>query len=147
MKKKRQQDIQKLINDYTIRNQTELTERLLNLGYDVTQATVSRDIKELKIIKTADETGALKYRCPKSGIDVSGDMELLSTLVKKVGLSVNLIVLKTLIGMAQGVAGAIDELSKPEILGTIAGDDTIMIVCTSEEEAKKMYEFFNEFVK
>ena len=89
----------------------------------------------------------LKYRCPKSGIDVSGDMELLSTLVKKVSLSVNLIVLKTLIGMAQGVAGAIDELEKTEILGTIAGDDTIMIVCESEEAAKAMYSFFCGLIK
>ena len=129
-----------------IRNQTELTEKLAGLGYDVTQATVSRDIKELKIIKIADENGMLKYRCPKASIDISGDMALLSSFVKKVSLSVNLIVLKTLIGMAQGVASAVDELEKPEILGTIAGDDTIMIVCSNEDAAKKMYEFFKEIV-
>ena len=146
MKKKRQQDIQRLIGDYVIRNQTELTEKLAGLGYDVTQATVSRDIKELKIIKIADENGMLKYRCPKASIDISGDMALLSSFVKKVSLSVNLIVLKTLIGMAQGVASAVDELEKPEILGTIAGDDTIMIVCSNEDAAKKMYEFFKEIV-
>lgn len=146
MKKKRQQDIQKIINDYTVRNQTELKDMLVNLGYDVTQATVSRDIKELKIIKIADESGILKYKCPKVGIDVSGDMALFSSFVKKVSLSINLIVLKTLIGMAQGVASAIDELDKPEILGTIAGDDTIMIVCSDENSAKKMYEFFSEII-
>lgn len=144
MKKKRQQDIQKIISDYAIHNQTELTEKLTELGYDVTQATVSRDIKELKIIKVADESGTLKYKCPRSGIDAAGDMVLLSTLVKKVSLSVNLIVLKTLIGMAQGVASAIDELDKPEILGTIAGDDTIMVVCSNENSAKEMYKFFSD---
>ena len=146
MKKKRQQDIQKIINDYTIRNQTELKDMLVDLGYDVTQATVSRDIKELKIIKIADETGTLKYKCPKMGIDVSGDMALLSSFVKKVSLSLNLIVLKTLIGMAQGVASAIDEIDKPEILGTIAGDDTIMLVCSDENSAKNMYDFFSSII-
>ena len=146
MKKKRQQDIQKIINDYTIRNQTELKDMLVNLGYDVTQATVSRDIKELKIIKIADESGTLKYKFPKAGIDVSGDMALISNFVKKVSLSLNLIVLKTLIGMAQGVASAIDELDKPEILGTIAGDDTIMVVCSDESTAKIIYEFFDKII-
>lgn len=146
MKKKRQQDIQKILNDYTVRNQTELKELLIDLGYDVTQATVSRDIKEMKIIKIADETGMLKYKCPKTGIDVSGDLALLSSFVKKVNLSINLIVLKTLIGMAQGVANAIDEIEMPEILGTIAGDDTIMVVCSDENSAKKMYKFFNDII-
>jgi len=146
LKKKRQQDIQKILNDYTVRNQTELKELLVDLGYDVTQATVSRDIKELKIIKIADETGTLKYKCPKTGIDVSGDLALLSSFVKKASLSLNLIVLKTLIGMAQGVASAIDEIDKPEILGTIAGDDTIMVVCSDEKAALKMYKFFTDII-
>lgn len=146
MKKKRQQDIQKIINDYTVRNQTELKDRLVDLGYDITQATVSRDIKELKIIKVADETGILKYKCPKTGIDFSGDMAIFSSFVKKVSVSLNLIVLKTPIGMAQGVASAIDETQMPEILGTIAGDDTIMAVCRDEASAKKMYEFFSGII-
>ena len=143
---KRQQDIHKILNDYTVRNQTELKDLLIDLGYDVTQATVSRDIKEMKIIKTADETGMLKYKSPKTTIDISADLTLLTSFVKKVSLSLNLIVLKTLIGMAQGVASAIDEIDKPEILGTIAGDDTIMVVCSDENAVKKMHKFFNDII-
>ncbi len=143
MKKKRQQDLKNLITNEAIRTQEELTERLSKLGYDVTQATVSRDIKELKIIKTADETGNLRYRIPNGVIKQTTDLASLMHLVKTVRVSLNIIVIKTHIGMAPGIAAVIDDLHLTEVLGTIAGDDTIMIVCDGVEKTQNIYKYLN----
>ncbi len=143
MKKKRQQDLKNLITNEAIRTQEELTDRLSKMGYDVTQATVSRDIKELKIIKTADETGNLRYCMPNGVIKQTTDLASLMHLVKTIRMSLNIIVIKTHIGMAQGVAAAIDDMHLSEILGTIAGDDTIMIVCDGVEKTEKVFKYLN----
>lgn len=142
MKKRRQQDLKNLITNEDIRTQEELTDRLSKMGYDVTQATVSRDIKELKIIKTADETGALRYCMPAGVYKQTADFSAITHLVKSVRCSLNIIVLKTNVGMAQGIAASIDDMHVNDILGTIAGDDTIMVVCDGVEKTKVMYEYF-----
>ncbi len=142
MKKRRQQDLKNLITNEDIRTQEELTDRLSKMGYDVTQATVSRDIKELKIIKTADETGALRYCIPSGVYKQTADFSVISHLVKSVRYSLNVIVLKTNVGMAQGIAAAIDDINSADILGTIAGDDTIMVVCDGVEKTKKVFDYF-----
>ena len=147
MKKKRQQDLKNLITNEAIRTQEELTDKLSKMGYDVTQATVSRDIKELKIIKTADETGNLRY-CLQSGIlKQTNDYASLFHLVKSIRMSLNIIVIKTHVGMAQGVAAAIDDMHLSEILGTIAGDDTIMIVCDGVEKTQDVFTYLNSNLK
>lgn len=147
MKKKRQQDLKNLITNEAIRTQEELTDKLSKMGYDVTQATVSRDIKELKIIKTADETGNLRY-CLQSGIlKQTNDYASLFHLVKSIRMSLNTIVIKTHVGMAQGVAAAIDDMHLSEILGTIAGDDTIMIVCDGVEKTQDIFKYLNSNLK
>ena len=147
MKKKRQQDLKNLITNEAIRTQEELTDKLSKMGYDVTQATVSRDIKELKIIKTADETGNLRY-CLQSGIlKQTNDYASLFHLVKSIRMSLNVIVIKTHVGMAQGVAAAIDDMHLSEILGTIAGDDTIMIVCDGVEKTQDIFTYLNSNLK
>lgn len=137
MKKRRQDDLIALIHNEKIRTQEELTERLSQLGYGVTQATVSRDIKELKIIKTTDENGEICYCMPKVDF-VSGKngahLGFFKSMIHSVETSLNIIVIHTAAGMAQGIAASIDNMGRADILGTIAGDDTIMVVCRSVEE-------------
>ena len=137
MKKKRQDDLLHLIRQEKIRTQEELTERLSRMGYRVTQATVSRDIKELKIIKTTDENGEICYLAPQK--DTSGHASgtgfgFFKNLIHSITYSVNIIVIHTAAGMAQGIAATIDHMGRADVLGTIAGDDTIMVVCRTPEE-------------
>ncbi len=137
MKKKRQDDLLHLIRQEKIRTQEELTERLSHMGYRVTQATVSRDIKELKIIKTTDENGEICYLAPQKDASqhASGTgFGFFKNLIHSVMFSVNIIVIHTAAGMAQGIAATIDRMGRADILGTIAGDDTIMVVCSTPEE-------------
>ncbi|MBE7019455.1 MAG: arginine repressor [Ruminococcaceae bacterium] len=137
MKKRRQDDLLHLIRQEKIRTQEELTERLSKMGYRVTQATVSRDIKELKIIKTTDENGEICYLAPSKDAlhHASGTgLGFFKNLIHSVSYSVNIIVIHTAAGMAQGIAATIDRMGRADILGTIAGDDTIMVVCRTPEE-------------
>ncbi len=137
MKKRRQDDLLGLIRQEKIRTQEDLTERLSKLGYRVTQATVSRDIKELKIIKTTDENGEICYLAPqKDALHHANGTGLgfFKNLIHSVTYSVNIIVIHTAAGMAQGIAATIDRMGRTDILGTIAGDDTIMVVCATPEE-------------
>lgn len=139
MKKKRQDDLIALIHNEKIKTQEELTERLAHLGYPVTQATVSRDIKELKIVKTTDENGEICYCIPKvdMGAGKSGaHLGFFKSMILSVETSLNIMVIHTAAGMAQGIAASIDSMGRPDILGTIAGDDTIMVVCRSPEETQ-----------
>lgn len=146
MKKRRQDDLISLIQNEKIRTQEDLTERLASLGYLVTQATVSRDIKELKIIKTTDEAGEICYCVPKAEHPQPRKAVgpgFFQNMIHSVQCSLNMIVIHTAAGMAQGIAAAIDAMGKAEILGTIAGDDTIMVVCRNPEETA----FVSEYLK
>ncbi len=144
MKKRRQNDLIALIHSEKIRTQEELTERLSQMGYPVTQATVSRDIKELKIIKTTDENGEICYCVPQADFktDKPGTgLGFFKNMIHSIAVSLNIIVIHTAAGMAQGIAASVDRLGRPEILGTIAGDDTIMVVCRSVEETDSAAEY------
>jgi transcriptional regulator of arginine metabolism len=147
MKKSRQEDLVKLILGGNIKTQEELTAKLIEKGYDVTQATVSRDIKELKIIKIIDEAGEVKYvinKSPNSYEDKNTGISFFKKMIIDVKSSANIIVIKTTAGMAQGVAATIDSLKYKEILGTIAGDDTIMVVCQDEFHISKITKYIKE---
>lgn len=144
MKKRRQDDLVSLIHNEKIKTQEELTERLSQMGYPVTQATVSRDIKELKIIKTTDENGDTCYRMPKVEYPVGQagtHLGFFKSLIHSVSISLNIIVIHTAVGMAQGIAASIDHLGRSDILGTIAGDDTIMVVCRGAEETRDVADY------
>lgn len=144
MKKKRQADLVALINKKKIKTQEELTEFLAQMGYPVTQATVSRDIKELKIVKTTDNDGEICYCLPaadSSGYHGGANFGFFKSMIHSLATSVNMIVIHTAVGMAQGIAAFIDRLGRVDILGTIAGDDTIMVVCRSQEETEKVAEY------
>lgn len=137
MKSKRHAKILELIREYDIETQEELLKLLCEEGFNVTQATVSRDIKELKLVKTPVGSGKYKYSLGnKSVSDISSNFNaLLKNTVLSVEFSSNIIVLKTTSGMAQGICASLDSMNWDDILGTIAGDDTIFIVARSSNKA------------
>lgn len=142
MKTKRHSKIIELIRDFDIETQEELAIKLKEQGFDVTQATISRDIRELKLTKISTSEGTQKY-----GIFLQEDSKIcekLTTVFKEGVISIdyaqNIIVIKTLDGMAMGVAAALDSMGNDEIIGSIAGDDNIFCVVKNEEKAVKLIE-------
>lgn len=132
--------IRELITQNNIETQDDLVDELRNLGYNVTQATVSRDIKELHLVKVPMADGRYKYSLPAD--QRFNPLEKLRRLIMdafiRIDIASHFIVLKTLPGNANAVGALIDHLDWDEILGTICGDDTILIICRTEEEAEKM---------
>ncbi len=130
----RQTAIKKIIEEKEIATQEELTEELKNHGFSTTQATVSRDINELGLVKIAGKTRKFKYAfdvpTPAIGNKIAN---IFKESVISIDSSVNLIVIKTSEGSANGAAFFLDKLHMPEILGTISGDDTILIIAKTVE--------------
>jgi transcriptional regulator of arginine metabolism len=134
MKHSRHDEILKIISEEEILTQEELAARLRDRGYDVAQATISRDIKTLNLVKMAAPDGRLVYSTlMKNGSDMP---EKLIPVFKNAFVScdyaMNLVVIRTLSGMANALASAVDTMQFQGILGTIAGDDTVLIVCKTE---------------
>ena len=138
MKKNRQHKILELIAKYEIDTQDELIDYLDKEGFAVTQATVSRDIRELDIVKVTTSKGTYKYTASRASSEGKRTASLASALVDcvySVNFAQNIIVLKTTPGMSNPVAVAIDKLDESRILGCVAGDDTIIVVTTDNEAA------------
>lgn len=140
-KKKRIDEILSLIEQYEIDTQEELTGKLIERGYVVSQATVSRDINELSLIKINGTIKKFKYSKP---LTISTEIpERIINLFKQVLLTItivnNLIVVKTPSGTANTGAMAIDEMRINNLLGTIAGDDTILLIAKSDKDAENIY--------
>ncbi|MBQ7334657.1 MAG: arginine repressor [Clostridia bacterium] len=150
MKVKRHNKIMEIIGSCHIETQEELIDKLRDAGFDVTQATISRDIRELKLAKVMCETGSYKYVLPKSGENDSRHVysKALSGSIKSVDCALNDIVIKTYPGLANAVAAAIDSLHEHDILGCVAGDDTIILIAHSAESAlnlcKRLRKIANE---
>ena len=140
MKTRRQAVILDLINEYSIETQEELLARLKDKGYNVTQATVSRDIKELRLLKTLSSDGKYRYTSYVKNHDEarSGFNGFINNSVVSVKPAQNIVVIKTLAGMANAICASIDSIGFKGIVGTIAGDDTIFIVCADKEQAEKL---------
>lgn len=135
MKVDRHTKIVELIGQYEIGTQEELAERLREAGYKVTQATVSRDIRELKLTKTVGDSGRQRYmvlKNPKSYSDKY--IRIMRDGFASMDMAQNILVIKTVSGMAMAVAAALDELHFEEIVGCIAGDDTIMCAVRSVDD-------------
>ena len=151
MKKGRQEKILELVTNYEIETQDELIEFLEQEGYYVTQATISRDIRDLDLVKVAMPDGAYKYMVSHVTKKGKGDVQLLAHSVVDTVVSVNcaqnIIVLKTTPGMAQAVGLTIDKISDADILGCVAGDDTIIIVTVDEQSSAEIAEKFKELIK
>ena len=142
MKSRRQDEIIRLISAGDIETQEELASELRKLGYKVTQATISRDIRELHLIKVASKGGGFKYAKPeKHEIAVSERLaRILTDSMVRVDFSGNIIVVNTISGSANVAAEALDNLGWPEILGTIAGDNTIFIVVKNDADTEEISE-------
>ena len=140
MKTGRQNEILDLIQKRDIETQDELAAELSRRGYRVTQATVSRDIKELHLSKVNNGRGGYSYRKPEQRLNALNErlIRILKDSLVSVHHAGQMIVVKTLSGSANVAGEAIDMLQWPEILGTIAGDNTIFIVVTSENVAAEV---------
>ena len=144
MKDRRQRAILTLVATRPVHSQDELVALLESQGYAATQATVSRDIKELGLVKVpikangngnGDDAALFKYVVPNATVNyVSRLHRVVAELAQTITGSVNMIVIKTPPGSAMMIASAVDEAAWPEILGTLGGDDTVMIVVRSAEE-------------
>ena len=143
MKFKRQAAILDIITSNEIKTQEELSAHLRDRGYNATQATISRDIKELRLIKVASHSGGYQYSTPEqssSATHMSRLKNIFRECVVKVDRAQNLVVLKTLVGMANAAAAAIDAMKIRDIVGTLAGDDNILVILRTNEEAEKFCE-------
>lgn len=149
MKTKRQRKIIELITNYDIETQEELAAKLVENGFNVTQATISRDIRELNLTKIATKGGKQKYAVQSSSDIVSNSkyMRVLNDGIITMDTAGNIIVVKTVSGMAMAVAAALDAMQIKEILGCIAGDDTIMCVVKHAEETDRVKEHIESFIR
>lgn len=139
MKRKRHQQMMRLINEHDIKTQEQLTEMLRGEGFEVTQATVSRDIKELGLVKTNAASGGYKYSVRKAVEiqDTAEHLNIFSKAVIGVDSALNQVVIKTFAGMAQAVAASLDRMMHSNMLGSIAGDDTVLLILRTEEDAQR----------
>ena len=128
-KRERHNAILDVIRENRVSSQDALREFLNNLGIEVTQATVSRDVRELRLVKAPDSEGNAHYTLPDEWENTPPLEGLLPTLYQSSEGTGNLLVVRTLNGGAQAIASGIDWEEWPEVLGTIAGDDTILIIC------------------
>lgn len=149
MKYSRHAKILEIIDKHVVETQEELAEKLKELGMDVTQATVSRDIKELRLTKVMTEDGRYKYVSISQSESVFSNrlLTIFTESFVSCDYANNIVVVKTLPGMAQASAAAIDSLKLSDIVGTIAGDDTIMLVCRAERIAEEIVEKFSKMAK
>ena len=129
LKGKRHDAIRDLVQRHRVASQEHLRELLIERGFDVAQATLSRDIRELRLIKVPDAEGGHHYTLPPEAWDSTPTLQrLLPTLFVGAEGTRNLLVIKTLAGGAQAIAEALDWEEWPEVLGTLAGDDTILVI-------------------
>lgn len=149
MKTHRQARAKDIVERLVIRTQDELAEALRREGIDVTQATVSRDIKEMMLVKVPTGDGSYRYEFPSDQsvmVSVARLEKTFQDSVISVNSSGNIVVLRTLPGTAQAVAYVLDNIRWPEIIGTVAGDDTIFLVVKPEKEVDKVVERFESIM-
>lgn len=144
----RQAKILEIISRQEIETQEELCAELIKLNFNVTQATVSRDIKELRLFKVADSTKKYKY----AGLDGTQEelsprmLNLFRESVLSINYANNLIVIKTLRGNGQGGGSFVDSLQISEVIGSVAGDDTVLVIVDSNENTPIVAEKLREYL-
>ena len=150
MKSKRHSRILDVIEKYDINTQEALQQHLMHAGFDVTQATVSRDIKELKLVKTLSESGEYKYSIPhmlKDKNPMSSMIALFSEGVLTIDYALNTVVIRCHVGMAQAVCAKLDHANYQNVVGTLAGDDTIFVLLRTENDAKDFVQNLNNLIE
>ena len=141
MKTRRQEKIIDLIKNNEIETQEELLERLRKCGFNGAQATISRDMRQLNIMKTVSRSGRYRY-VQKLVTDPTLEEKFATILretVKEIRLAMNIVVIRAYTGMASAAAVAIDSMEMPEVVGSIAGDDTLILITESVENATVLY--------
>ncbi len=141
MKTKRQNELLRIINEKIVTTQEELLDDLRSLGFNVTQATVSRDMRELKISKVLTNEGVLRYAEPSHAVRKVKPIKFTSALtdsIVKLDYACNDVVIHTLPGLAGAVAVALEDCNLPSLLGCIAGDDTILLITKDEISASEI---------
>lgn len=148
MKSARQTAILSLIEQKDVRTQEELARSLKELGYKVTQATVSRDIKELRLLKVLSQNGGYKYATADQAEHGISDrfVRMFVDSVLSITPAGNIIVIRTLAGSANVAGEAIDSMRWPEIVGTLSGDNTILVVVHDDKEAALVVDKFNDIL-
>ncbi|WP_312812208.1 arginine repressor [Sedimentibacter sp.] len=145
----RQTKILELISKKEIETQEELADGLKAMGIDVTQATISRDIKELRLVKVMSKNG--KYKYATIGQSQEGITDRLNKIFENSVVSIdnalNIIVLKTIPGAAQICASAIDYMGVDDIVGTLAGDDTVFVAIRTMDDIEKVLEEFKKNIR
>ncbi|MBI4276889.1 MAG: arginine repressor [Armatimonadetes bacterium] len=140
--RERERRIREIVARKSIDTQEALAEELRRVGLAVTQATVSRDIKRLGLVKVATERGTYRYAFPEEAAPAGDAQERLhrafDEFVEGVDSGVGLVVVKTLNGRANAVAAAIDEVRWPDVVGTVAGDDTIIVVPRTRASSQRL---------
>ncbi len=134
MKKKRHERIIDIVEKYSVETQEDLIKKLRKDGFTVTQATVSRDIKELRLVKTLSDSGSYRYSLPTSGVarDISFKYySIFSDSVIDIDYAGNIVCIKCHTGMANAACAALDTMNLDSVVGTIAGDDTIFLLLRS----------------
>ncbi len=149
MKTRRQVAILEIIGKNDIETQEELAEELRKMGIVVTQATVSRDIKELRLVKILSSNGVYKYSTSERSEHGLSDrfIRIFAESVLHIDYANNTMVVKTLSGSANAAAEAIDNLKWPEIIGSLAGDNTIIIILRRNEDAQPVAEKMRELMR
>ena len=149
MKSERHNRILELVSKYEIETQEDMIDRLRAEGYAVTQATISRDVKELKLTKALTARGTYRY-CVSQGRNHTGNVRLNNAMadsILQVDYSMNNVVIRTYPGLAQAVASSIDAMNMHSILGCVAGDDTIIIVSRDAESSEQISDKIRELMK
>lgn len=148
MKKNRQRKIIEIIDKYDVETQEELAAKLKDAGFDVTQATVSRDIRELELSKIPAGNGKQKYIIISQDNGKIGDkyIRVLKDGFTSMDMAQNILVIKTISGMAMAVAAALDALKFDEVVGCIAGDDTIMVAVRTVEDTKSLMDKLHDMI-
>lgn len=143
MKNARQKKIVELVTTYDIDTQQALIDKLAEAGFAATQTTISRDINQLKLVKAVSAKGGYKYIIQGTKAD-DGALPVMNSALKdavlKIEAAKNIVVVKTLSGMANAVAVCVDSLKHDDIVGSVAGDDTILLVIKTDELAKEVEE-------
>ena len=149
MKTQRQERILELVSKYEIETQEDMMSRLQSEGFKVTQATVSRDLKDLKLTKTLTARGTYRYSINPARQHVGAgkfNSAMVDSIIQ-VDHSLNNVVIKTYPGLAQAVASGVDALNMHSILGCVAGDDTIIIVTRDIESSEEISRTLTELMK
>lgn len=149
MKKKRHEAIINLIEQNCLSTQTDLLNKLQELGFETTQATISRDIKDLRLVKKVDELGRSRYTVDSgdSGELIGKYKSIFAHSVISADYAGHTLAIKCYTGMAQAACAALDSMHWEGLVGTLAGDDTIFVLCRTTDDAARMKEAIGEIIE